>query len=72
MESKDRQFHEIPCSIVQEDEGPLALLEEQGTSLGDADLRIAAIALVRSLTVVTANTRYFRRVPGLPVENWLL
>ena len=49
-----------------------ALLEGQGTSLGDADLRIAAIALVRSLTVVTANTRHFRRVPGLPVENWLL
>lgn len=49
-----------------------ALLEGRGTSLGNADLRIAAIALVRSLTVVTANTRHFRRVPGLPVENWLL
>ncbi len=46
-----------------------ALLEGQGTSLGDADLRIAAIALVRSLTIVTANTRHFRRVPGLPVES---
>ena len=49
-----------------------ALLEGQGTSVGDADLRIAAIALVRNLTIVTANTRHFRRVPGLPVENWLL
>ena len=33
---------------------------------------IAAIALVRNLTIVTANTRHFQRVPGLPVENWLL
>jgi tRNA(fMet)-specific endonuclease VapC len=34
-------------------------------------LRIAAIALVRDLTVVTANLRHFQRVPGLRVENWL-
>jgi tRNA(fMet)-specific endonuclease VapC len=48
-----------------------AQLERQGMPLGDADLRIAAIALTRDLTVVTANTRHFQRVPGLPVENWL-
>ena len=46
-------------------------LERQGTPLADADLRIAAIALARSLTVVTGNVRHFQRVPGLPVENWL-
>ena len=49
-----------------------ALLEGQGTPLGDADLRITAIAMVRNLTIVTANTRHFQRVPGLSVENWLL
>jgi tRNA(fMet)-specific endonuclease VapC len=48
-----------------------AALERRGTPIGDADLRIAAIALVRSLTVVTGNRRHFQRVPGLPVENWL-
>lgn len=46
-------------------------LESQGTPIGDADLRIAAIALSRGLTVVTANERHFRKVPGLSVENWL-
>ena len=46
-------------------------LERRGTPLGDADLRIAAIALARGLTVVTGNLRHFQRVPGLPVENWL-
>ena len=48
-----------------------AELERLGTPIGDADTRIAAIALVHDLTVVTANVRHFERVPGLPVENWL-
>ncbi|HEY8476786.1 MAG TPA: PIN domain-containing protein [Chloroflexota bacterium] len=48
-----------------------AELERQGTPLGDGDLRIAAIALDRGLTVVTGNIRHFRRVPNLTVENWM-
>lgn len=47
-----------------------AWLERQGMSLGEADLRIASIALCRGLTVVTGNVRHFGRVPGLVVENW--
>jgi len=46
-------------------------LEQRGTPIGDADLRIAAIALSRGLIVVTGNVREFQRVPGLQVENWL-
>ena len=48
-----------------------AALEERGTPIGDADMRIAAIALARDLKVVTGNDRHFRRVPGLEVENWM-
>ncbi|MGH2364283.1 MAG: PIN domain-containing protein [Chloroflexota bacterium] len=48
-----------------------ALLEKQGAPIGDADLRIAAIAIVHNLAVVTANVRHFTRVDGLAVENWL-
>jgi predicted nucleic acid-binding protein len=48
-----------------------AELERRGTPIGDADLRIASIALDRDLTVVTGNVRHFEKVPGLPVENWL-
>lgn len=47
-------------------------LERQGMRLADGDLRIAAIALSRGLTVVTGNVRHFSRIPGLPVENWFL
>ncbi|MEW6033996.1 MAG: type II toxin-antitoxin system VapC family toxin [Chloroflexota bacterium] len=48
-----------------------AELERRGTLVGDTDLRIAAIALARGLTVVTGNLRHFQKVPGLSVENWL-
>ncbi len=48
-----------------------AHLERRGTPIGDADVRIAAIALARDLTVVTGNVGHFERVPGLRVENWL-
>ena len=48
-----------------------AALESKGTPLAEPDLRIAAIALSRSLTLVTANTRHFNRITALTVENWL-
>ena len=49
-----------------------AELERRGTPLGEADLRIGAIALSRDLTVVTGNNvRHFERIPDLSVENWL-
>jgi tRNA(fMet)-specific endonuclease VapC len=46
-------------------------LERAGTPLPEPDLRIAATALARSLTVATGNIRHFARIPGLNVENWL-
>ena len=46
-------------------------LEADGMPLAEPDLRIAAIALSRSLTLVTANTRHFDRITGLTLENWL-
>ena len=48
-----------------------ARLEREGRRLEEPDLRIAAIAVSRDLTLVTGNTRHFERVPGLRVENWL-
>jgi tRNA(fMet)-specific endonuclease VapC len=52
--------------------GPLrARLEREGRRLDEPDLRIASIAISRTLTVVTGNVRHFSRVPDLRVENWL-
>jgi len=47
-------------------------LARQGTPIGPNDLLIAAHALAADLTLVTANTREFARVPLLRIENWLL
>ena len=46
-------------------------LEAQGSPIGPNDLFIAAHALSLELTLVTANTNEFSRVPQLKVENWL-
>jgi predicted nucleic acid-binding protein len=35
------------------------------------DLKIAAIVLRHSATLLSANLRDFRQVPGLSVEDWL-
>jgi tRNA(fMet)-specific endonuclease VapC len=48
-----------------------AELERRGAPIGDADTRVASIALSRGLTVVTGNERHFQQVPGLEIENWL-
>ena len=46
-------------------------LERRGTPIGPNDMLIAAQALASDLTLVSANVDEFRRVPELPVENWL-
>ena len=44
----------------------------RGTPIDTYDLLIAAHALANGLTLVTANSREFKRVPDLHVENWLI
>jgi tRNA(fMet)-specific endonuclease VapC len=47
-----------------------AVLRRKGTPIGPYDVLIAAQARRRDALLVTANTREFRRVPGLNVEDW--
>ena len=47
-----------------------ARLEKSGTPIGSLDTLIAAHAIAEGAVIVTANTREFRRVDGLAVENW--
>jgi tRNA(fMet)-specific endonuclease VapC len=46
-------------------------LERRGTPIGPLDTLIAAHALALGATLVTSNSREFRRVPDLSVEDWL-
>ncbi len=45
-------------------------LKDAGTPIGANDLWIACHALAEEATLVTHNTREFRRVAGLRVEDW--
>ncbi len=45
-----------------------AQLETAGRPLADADLQIAATALLHDLELVTGNVKHFRRVPELRVS----
>lgn len=45
-------------------------LRKKRLNIGKMDLRIAAIALEQSATVVTRNISDFSRVPGLAIEDW--
>ena len=55
----DRHYGEIRQSLTS-----------QRRPIGPNDMLIAAHARALDLTVVTANTREFSRVPSLKVENW--
>jgi tRNA(fMet)-specific endonuclease VapC len=68
----------LPLEIVAFDElatsayGALrASLEKQGTPIGSLDTMIAAHALSLGVLLVSNNTREFRRVAGLTVEDWI-
>lgn len=47
-----------------------ALLHQQGPLISDADILIAATALVHNLVMVTENVNHFCRIPGLTIESW--
>lgn len=48
-----------------------ALLQRQGLPIGEMDTQIAAHALAEDLILVTHNTRHFKSVPGLKLEDWV-
>ena len=45
-------------------------MERRGNTIGPKDMIIAATVLSRGGILVTENTKEFRRVEGLHVENW--
>lgn len=48
-----------------------ASLEKQGTPIGALDNMIGAHALSLNLTLVTNNTKEFKRIVGLKVIDWI-
>jgi tRNA(fMet)-specific endonuclease VapC len=59
--------HDIALRFGQEG----ARLLDQGISMSPTDPFIAATALDNDFSLVTHNSRDFRKVPGLRLEDWI-
>jgi tRNA(fMet)-specific endonuclease VapC len=46
-------------------------LEKSGTPIGPMDMLIASICLANNFILVTNNTKEFKRIAELKLENWL-
>jgi tRNA(fMet)-specific endonuclease VapC len=46
------------------------VLKKAGEPIGELDTLLAAHALSRDLVFVSNNTKHFRRIKGLKLENW--
>jgi predicted nucleic acid-binding protein len=47
-----------------------AVLRKQGVTIGDIDLLIGSVAVVRGFILVTNNIRHYQHIPDLNSENW--
>ena len=65
------QIFPISEDVIVKASDLYADLYRRGQLIGDADLLIAATALVNGFGVATNNEAHFRRIPDLHVENWL-
>jgi len=68
----------LPLEVVDFDQNAAVVyghirtyLENKGTVIGSMDMLIAAHALSLDVVLVTNNTREFKRVPNLKIEDWM-
>ena len=67
---EENELISIRKGTIQKAAEIYAYLKKRGNLIEDADILIAAIALVENLVLVTDNVRHFERVDGLQIENW--
>ena len=60
----------IDDAVVEQAADLWSLAQAGGHPDNDADLIIAATALVHQRVLATGNTRHFSWIPGLTVEDW--
>lgn len=68
----------LPLEVVEFDQNAAvaygyirAYLENKGTPIGSMDMLIGAHALSLDVALVTNNTREFKRIPDLRLEDWI-
>lgn len=73
---EDRVFPNVNILPFDEESGKVfgglkARLQKKGIGCSEPDLRIAAVAIQYQFTLITGNTKHFKVIPGLNVENWM-
>ncbi|MBC8235207.1 type II toxin-antitoxin system VapC family toxin [bacterium] len=62
---------DIDLTVMEKASDIYVQLKKTGRLIEDADILIAAIAMVNNLMLVTDNIRHFNRIDGLQIENWM-
>jgi tRNA(fMet)-specific endonuclease VapC len=62
---------DIDSTVIEKASDIYVRLKRIGRLIEDADILIAAIAIVNNLMLVTDNIRHFNRIDGLQIENWM-
>lgn len=57
-------------SVLQEAARQYADLKKRGISIDDDDILIGSLAIAKSSTVVTNNTKHFQNLKGIKLVNW--
>ena len=75
MEIFQRIYSDQGIDVLDKDIFDIAIterlkLQEQGFSIEDDDLLIAAYCLKHNLTLVTNNTKHFKDIDNLELVNW--
>ncbi len=61
----------VDLTVMEKASDIYVQLKRTGRLIEDADILIAAIAMVNNLILVTDNIRHFNRINGLQIENWM-
>lgn len=60
----------ITDTVIEKASDIYAALKEKGNLISDADILVAAIAMVNDYVLISNNTNHFSRVEGLRLDNW--
>jgi len=65
-------IYPVTDDIVVQASSIYAYLHQKGLLISDADILIAATAIVHNLTLITGNIGHFNRTPNLVCNSWNL
>ena len=68
---RENELISIRKETVQKAAEIYAYLKKEGNMIEDADILMAATAIVEDLVLITNNIRHFKRVKDLKLDNWL-